>query len=110
MRRVALDAPCLRCGRDMVPRTWPRTPGTVTYKGRGYCRTCYDRVFLSPVPAVRSGRWRRDDLLEEWDRLRRDGVTMRQAVDRLGITYDALDKALIRAKAAGDQRAVRRVA
>jgi hypothetical protein len=50
---------------------------------------------------------RADDMLDTWDELRREGYTVRQAAERMGVTFAALDKALCRGKRRGDPRARR---
>lgn len=76
-------------------------------RARGLCIRCYDACHhngsLSDYPRF---CWPRDELLTEWDFLRRQGFTMRLAATRLGVTYEALDRALSRAK--DDPRAIRR--
>jgi hypothetical protein len=52
-------------------------------------------------------RWGADDMLDTWDELRREGYTVRQAAERMGVTFAALDKALCRGKRRGDPRARR---
>lgn len=74
--------------------------------GRGLCRACYaDPTITINYPDRRGIP--SADLLDDWDMLRRDGYTLRQAAERLGITYAALDQALVRAKRRRDPRAVR---
>jgi hypothetical protein len=72
---------------------------------RGLCAACWQN------PTIRANYPRStfaaDELLDEWTLLRSEGHTLRQAAERLGITYAALDKALQRAKHRGDPRAIR---
>lgn len=49
---------------------------------------------------------RRDEVLDDWDLLRSDGVTRRQAAPRIGISLDCLEKHIYRGARAGDSRAV----
>ncbi len=49
----------------------------------------------------------RDELLDRWVELRAHGLTKREAAARLGMTFVAFDRALYRARAAGDERAAR---
>jgi hypothetical protein len=51
-----------------------------------------------------NAHYRRDDLLAEWDHLRRGGVSMHAAAQQLGVTVNAIEKALERA-AAADRKA-----
>lgn len=104
-------APCGGCGSPMVPRGRPAIPaGYRPYGARGLCHSCSGRLYRPPPPAFRSGTWTRDDLLAEWDFLRRQGFTLRQATERLGVTHAALDQAINRGKRDGDARAVRQAA
>jgi hypothetical protein len=48
----------------------------------------------------------RDEVLDEWDFLRRSGVTRAEAAERMGIRLDSLDKQIWRASKDGDPRAV----
>jgi len=88
---------CTLCSTELLPDK----------NSRLLCETCYGRE-------RRAGRldehprrtWSRDDLLEEWSFLHGQGYTRKQAADRLGISPAALDRAIWRARAAGDPRAV----
>ena len=47
-----------------------------------------------------------EEVVEEWDLLRSQGVmTVAQAASRMGMTAEALDRALYRARKRGDTRA-----
>jgi hypothetical protein len=88
----------------------PRSAGLsrhATHEGRGLCTPCYERANYRGRLADHPRRtWSRDDVMTEWDLLRRDGHTRAQAAERLGMTWAALDRAIWRARAAGDPRAV----
>ena len=74
---------------------------------RGLCGGCYSRYhgagrqFEHPR-ATRPG----DEVMHEWEMLREQGYTKRQAAERLRMSYDAFDRAYWRARAAGDPRAL----
>lgn len=85
---------CAACGRRKANR------GT-----RGLCRPCWDDPEIRMDAPTKF--WRADDLLDTWDELRREGYDVRQAAERIGVTFGALDKALCRAKRRGDPRAKR---
>jgi hypothetical protein len=73
------------------------------------CAACYSAAkYAGANPPAERTVYRRDELLAEWDMLRRQGYDVRNAATRLGITPGALDRALVRAKAAGDERACRK--
>ena len=78
--------------------------------GRGLCSNCHDRHrrngTLDEFPRA---TWSRDDLMTEWDLLRRCGVPRRDAAARIGVTWEAFDRAFWRARAAGDPRAIERL-
>jgi hypothetical protein len=70
------------------------------------CGACYRRAWLDGTlidhpTAVRPA----DLLLEDYVQLRREGYTVRQIADRLGMTFAAVDRALHRARRRGDTRA-----
>jgi hypothetical protein len=89
----------------MAPR---RSAGRArTTQARGLCWFCYRAATkngeLFDYP--RSTR-SRDEVLDEWEMLRGEGYTRRQAAERIGMTFEAFDRALYRARSAGDPRAV----
>lgn len=49
----------------------------------------------------------RDDLLDDYVVLRREGYDWRRCAERLGMTYLAFERAMCRARKAGDPRARR---
>jgi hypothetical protein len=109
---------CRRCERGpLIHGTrWRRMPkderkavGGLYHGGRGLCGTCYNQIrhqrrLHDYEPVKRS----REDMLEEWEMLRSDGVTdLAIAAERMGVTRAALDKCLERARRDGDPRGVR---
>jgi hypothetical protein len=72
---------------------------------RGLCNTCYRDPDIRIDYETRI--WNADDLLDTWDELRREGHTLRQAAERIGVTFAALEKAIARAAKRGDHRARR---
>jgi hypothetical protein len=97
-----------RCGRPLIrSRRAPIPPGHGRHAAHGRCTACRAHTDRGAVVADYPRRtWRRDDLLEEWAMLRSSGSTRDEAADRLGMTLTAFDRALQRARAAGDERAV----
>lgn len=100
-----------RCVRCDVPLCSPRIvppPGVGRSGGRGLCQNCHawaryhDRLLDYP----RSTR-SRDDLLEDYVMLRREGYDWPLCAERLGMTYAAFERAIHRARDAGDPRAAR---
>jgi hypothetical protein len=61
-------------------------------------------LVLAPMPNRRGER--RDDFLTEWELLRSEGLSRRQAAQRLGMSLKTFEAALSRARKAGDPRAV----
>ena len=85
-------APCSDCGRIM--------------KGaycRGLCSTCYKRALdEGSVHDFERLKRSREEVIEEWEWLRSEGYTMRQAAERLGMKYNSLYAVLWRARKAAE--------
>lgn len=102
-----LTPPCRGCCRRMHRGHRPRkcADGHPGYNGHGLCSGCAStRRYAAHRGPRRS--WRRDDLLHEWAALR-GACTWRTFPERVGVTREAWERAFYRARAAGDQRAVR---
>jgi hypothetical protein len=109
MRLIARQ--CRACPRWLLPRgALRRSPllreRYAEHGARGLCHACYLRVRnagrLDDYPRA---TWTRDELLDEWKFLRSTGVGVVEAAPRLGMTVDALTRALARARKDGDPRA-----
>jgi hypothetical protein len=100
MRLIARQ--CRACPRWLMPRGALRRSPLL----REWCHACYLRVRnagrLDDHPRA---TWTRDELLDEWKFLRSTGVGVVEAAPRLGMTVDALTRALARARKDGDPRA-----
>lgn len=72
-----------------------------SHASRGLCHPCYHR--LAPDERLDYPRLNRsrEDLVEDWELLRSEGYTKRQAAERLGMTFAAFDRAWHRARRAG---------
>lgn len=98
-RCLHCDYPVMRGGRILR--------GYRALANRGLCSRCRrdlngtDELYDYPA-RCRS----RDEVLDEWDRLRLDGVGRAQAAQRMGMTFGALDRAIHRGRNVGDPRAV----
>lgn len=95
------------CGYPLTSHHGNQQPGHRRHAARGLCDSCRrraitDGTYLDHPPMTRS----RDELLEDWDVLRCSGVTRTEAARRLGISCDALERAIYRGRGAGDPRAV----
>lgn len=88
---------CIMCGRT-------------DHRARGLCGACYQAALrcgnLADYPRL-GPQNRSDDVLEDWAELRTQGYTWRLAAERLGMKPDTLCRALVRAKARGDDRGCR---
>lgn len=86
----------------------PCSAGHLPSTARNLCRVCYDAAGRDGTrdnyPRVLRTR---DELLEEWEWMRGQGVGFREFAQRVGMTFTAWDRAYWRARAAGDPRAVR---
>ena len=81
-------ADCLDCGE------------TGSIQGRGLCaQKCYrhhqNRHTLDKFPRT---TWKRAELLAEFDLCRVRGLTVREAAEKIGVTYSALARAIQRAR------------
>lgn len=91
--------PCLVCG----------VPGRMY--GRGLCGPCHARMrYYGRLHEFPRKTYSSDELMAEWDFLRRSGCTIDTAAGRLGITPKGLERAIDRAAKRGDERAQRRAA
>lgn len=115
---------CAACGIEIVPSsTWrvlspEGRKGKACNGGRSLCRRHYNRwartgdplgsVPRKPrKPATRTTDIRpREDVLVEWMAIRPSVRSVAEAAERMGMTAAALDKALYRARQAGDDRGV----
>jgi len=89
---------CACCGTDMA---------AAGHEARGLCEPCYKREdYHGRLADYPRATWSRDDLMTEWELLRSEGYSRRDAADRLGVKWEAFDRAYYRARAAGDPRAV----
>lgn len=102
---------CKTCHRRMVSQAvWKAmTPqerqdsGARRVDSFGHCNPCASRRRYGPTE--RSYRTR-EEVLEDWAWLKDSGVTdLQVAADRMGMSFDALEKALWRARQDGDERA-----
>lgn len=97
---------CRDCGTPI----WPKSrgvPSACRDEGRGLCRPCWrTRDAAGTLDEVERVRFSRDELMDEWVVLRDRGCSKRQAAARLGMTFARFDRALLRARAAGDPRAL----
>lgn len=97
---------CGSCGNTMVPRS-SGTTRVDTHEGRGLCPPCYRQAqYAGRLDDYPRTTWSRDELMGEWDLLRSEGYTRRNAAERLGLKWETFDRAYFRARAAGDERAV----
>lgn len=99
---------CVSCPWPLVPQTAGEVPpGWRRHVARGLCDPCWSAAARGGrLPEFERSTYSRDDLLDEWDLLRSQGCTRREAARRLGLSIEAFDRALYRARADGDERAV----
>jgi predicted DNA-binding protein (UPF0251 family) len=82
--------------------------GLARHEGHRLCTRCGKAAIRAETAlATRAPQRKREEVLEEWDLMRSDGVTdLTVAAKRMGMTRAGLQKALERARAAGDPRAI----
>ena len=100
---------CVRCTKQIYPRGKAPSWSSV-HAGRGICMSCWQIAnhhgqipYDAPPRLTRT----RDELLDDYTILRADGYTWRQCAERLGMTYPAFERAMLRARKDGDLRAMR---
>lgn len=98
---------CRQCKYPVVPQGHRPPPGWRAHNGRCLCEWCYKDADAAGelVDFERTTR-SRDEVLDEWLLLREQGCSRAQAAERLGMTFDAFDRAWRRARKAGDERAL----
>lgn len=75
-----------------------KAQGAAKRTGRGLCARDYKRARVAgELIDYERGGLAHTVVLEEWQVLREDGHTKRQAAERLGMSYKAFEKALERA-------------
>jgi hypothetical protein len=70
------------------------------HAARGLCWRCYNRAERAGTLDDFPRRYRRDELVAEWELLASAGYTRAQAAARLGIKPESLYRALLRAERA----------
>ena len=75
---------------------------------RGLCNKCYKRAYRAGTLDDVATRRPLAEVLDEWVLLRDDGISVRDAAPRLGMTFPALDQHLVRARRRGDPRGNRK--
>lgn len=85
-------------------------PYRTTHHGRGLCGGCRDHVRvhgdLVDYPRITRSR---DDVLDAYAILKTKGHTKREIAHELDMTYPAFERAILRARKAGDPRAARQI-
>lgn len=81
------------CGRLVAAQADPDR-GVLKCVARGLCSICYrdEDLRLDCPRATRTA----DDVLDEWDRLRRAGVLRAEAAERMGMRLESLERMLQR--------------
>lgn len=90
---------CSRYFRKRFPELEERC---ITMARRDACATCYEKARENGT-FVRVSR-SAEEVLEDWEFLRDDGVSVAQAAERMGMKLSTLKRALERARAKGDPR------
>jgi hypothetical protein len=81
------------CGRPIAVQADPAR-GILKHCGRGLCGTCRkNEELLLDCPRVMRDA---DDVLDEWDRLRRAGVLRAEAAERMSMRLETLERMLQR--------------
>lgn len=74
---------------------------------RGLCRSHYSvAAYAGRLIDFERVQRSRDEVMTEWELLRSEGYTKRQAAERLRMTFGAFEAAYFRARRDGDPRAI----
>lgn len=98
---MKIDRTCrdAACAIPIVPIGHTPPPGYAAHEGRGLCRSCYAAHraggTLGDYPPI---TWRRTELYAEWEILRDRGMSRREAAGHLGVTFAALEQAILRTR------------
>lgn len=90
---------CADCGRPMrhYRQSVTERPDTIRHYSRGLCKWCWVQAKRAGALAEFPSQLRAWDLLlEDYAMLRDEGHRLRDIAERLGVSYDALDQALLR--------------
>lgn len=94
--RAQVANPCVDCGRSMRRQTDP-ADGRPVHIGRDLCKRCYQRRTDAGSLDRRQRRTLpRDVVLTEWQHLAAFGCSRAEVAARLGVSDDAVRKALAR--------------
>lgn len=96
---------CVRC---LGPRKPERDRSKIPKSGRALCSYCYQWAkyhgVLWDYPRITMSR---NDLLDDYTILRSEGYTWKQCAVKLHMKYGTFERAMFRARRAGDPRALR---
>lgn len=95
------------CGRPVVSQRMPpeqRPPGAVTYRTRGLCESFHYRARTAGTLTDHERLNRsRDEVMDDYRVLVRErGLSRRDAADRMHMSFPAFDRAIQRARRAGE--------
>lgn len=103
--------PCARCGKYVLPNNKRTRVGIANgelMNARGLCTTCYsNEEYHGRLQNWERTTRSRDELLDDYVILRQQGYTWRNCARKLDMEYPAFERAMLRARAAGDDRARR---
>jgi hypothetical protein len=98
---------CRKCAHPMVGQRHTPPPGWKRHCARGLCTSCWRTARRTgELLDFERGSHARDEVLDEWALLRKQGASRAQAAKRIGMSAEALDRAYLRARRAGDPRAL----
>jgi hypothetical protein len=96
---------CRRCQRAMLAQRAAVGTGMRRHHGRGLCSACVDQLTPDQLLNYERSNRTRDEVLDDYDLLRRQGHPRRVIAKRIGMNLDALEQVLRRARRVSDPRA-----
>jgi hypothetical protein len=97
---------CRRCERPMLTPRAAVGSGQRRHGGRGLCDPCFRGLTPDQRADFERNTRTRDEVLDDYDPLRRQGYHRRDIAERIGMSVDALEQCLRRARRDHDPRAV----
>jgi hypothetical protein len=96
---------CRRCERPMLNQKQATGTGLRRHAGRGLCTACVAQLTPDQLLDFERVTRSRDEMLDDYDLLRRQGHSRREIAERIGTSLATLERCLWRARAACDPRA-----
>jgi transposase-like protein len=89
----------------MLAQRWAAGTGIHRHSGRGLCNPCVRQLTPDQLLDFERITHTRDEILDDYDLLRRQGYSRRKIAERIGVSLAALEQCIWRARRVCDPRA-----